>query len=124
MSKGVSNRYSIDLSAIDRDNLYVNETKLHSLTKDIDKQLNTIVLSLNNISVNINKLINQKVFKGNKAETMKGLSKKAKSQSGAADKLRKDLCDKVNEDIQYYPIKILDDRISELERKINMITKE
>ena len=112
------------MSILDKNNLYVNEVKLDSFSKDMEKQLNTIVLSLNDISVNINKLINQKVFKGNKAETLKGLSKKAKSQSSAADKLRKDLCDKVNEDIQFYPIKILDDRISELERKINNLTKE
>ena len=119
MSKKKTDHYSLDLSSLDKNNLFVNDVKLNSLSKDMQRQLDVIHLSLSNINVNLNKLINQKVFKGNKAETLKGLSKKAKSQAGAAVKLKKTLVDDVNSDLQLYPLKVLDERISELEKKIS-----
>lgn len=122
MSKKKTDHYSLDLSSLDKNNLFVNDVKLTSLSKDMQRQLDVIHLSLSNINVNLNKLINQKVFKGNKAETLKGLSKKAKSQAGAAVKLKKTLVDDVNSDLQLYPLKVLDERISELEKKISSLT--
>ena len=122
MSKKKTDHYSLDLSSLDKNNLFVNDVKLNSLSKDMQRQLDVIHLSLSNINVNLNKLINQKVFKGNKAETLKGLSKKAKSQAGAAVKLKKTLVDDVNSDLQLYPLKVLDERISELEKKISSLT--
>ncbi len=122
MSKKKSDLYSLDLSSLDKNNLFVNEVKLNSLSKDMQRQLDVIHMSLTNINVDLNKLINQKVFKGNKAETFKGLSKKAKSQAGAALKLKKSLIDDVASDIQLYPLKVLDERISELEKKIANLT--
>ncbi len=117
MSKN-NNHYSLDLDSLDKNNLYVNEVKLNSISKDMLEQLTVIETSLMNINNNLTKLINKKVFKGNKADTLKGLSKKAKSQASAAGKLKKSLIEDINADIQLYPIKVLDDRISALEKKI------
>ena len=118
MSKNNSNNYSFDLKSLDKNNLFINEAKVVSLSKDMERQLDIIQLSLANINVDLNKLINQKVFKGNKAETLKGLSKKAKSQAGAALKLKNNLIESINSDTQLYPLKVLDERISALEKKI------
>ena len=117
MSKN-NNRYSLDLNSIDKNTLFVNEVKLNSLSKDMQKQLDVIGTSLTNINCNLNKLINKNVFKGNKADTLKGISKKAKAQASAADKLKKSLINDIAADIQLYPLKVLDERISALEKKI------
>ena len=117
MSKN-NNRYSLDLKSIDKNTLFVNEVKLNSLSKDMQKQLDVIGTSLTNINCNLNKLINKNVFKGNKADTLKGISKKAKAQASAADKLKKSLINDIAADIQLYPLKVLDERISALEKKI------
>lgn len=117
MSKN-NNRYSLDLNSIDKNTLFVNEVKLNSLSKDMQKQLDVIGTSLTNINCNLNKLINKNVFKGNKADTLKGISKKAKAQASAAEKLKKSLINDITADIQLYPLKVLDERISALEKKI------
>ncbi len=115
---------SFDLNAIAKDELYLDEGKLKKQVKDMEKQLNVLNKSFKNISVSVNKLINQKAIKENRIDNFKGLAKKAQSQSMAASKLKSSLLDSYEKDLQYYPIKLLDERISELEKKINSLTED
>ena len=114
----------IEVTGINKDHLYINESKMRTLSKDMQKQLGILSESLSNIHVSLNKLVNHKVVKGSRLDKFRGLSKKAKAQSIAADKLMNTLTDKCSEDLQLYPIQLLDERIAELEKKIASLTNE
>ena len=50
MSKKKTDHYSLDLSSLDKNNLFVNDVKLTSLSKDMQRQLDVIHLSLSIIN--------------------------------------------------------------------------
>ena len=115
---------SFDINSIPKDELILNEAKAKKHVNDIEKQLDVLNRSFKDISVTLNKMINQKVIKENRIDNYKGLAKKCHSQSIAADKLKNSFLDSYQKDLQYYPIKLLDERISELEKKIQSLTEE
>jgi len=120
------NRASVvtEVSGINKDKLFINEAKMRSLSKDVEKQLAVISESLGNISTSLNTLVSKKVITGSRVDSYKSWSKRAKSQANAADKLVASLHDKTNVDLQLYPIQLLDERIAELEKKISSLTNE
>lgn len=124
MSKKNTKNTSLEINNIDKNTFYINDTKVKTITKDMQKQLEVIRVSLSKIQVSLNTLVNKKAIKGNKADVYKGLAKKAKVQAASSEKLSKILFDKMNEDIQQYPIYLLDKRIEELENKIASLIKE
>jgi uncharacterized small protein (DUF1192 family) len=113
-----------EVSGIDKDKLFINENKMRNLSKDIEKQLAIISDSLSNLSNSLDVLVNNKVVTGNRIDSYKSWSKRAKSQANAADKLIDSLHEKTNVDLQLYPIQLLDERIAELEKKIASLTNE
>ena len=113
-----------EVSGIEKDRLYINESKMRSLSKDMQKQLTVIAESLNHLSDSLNQLVSQKVVTGNRVDSYKSWSKRAKSQAIAAEKLIASLNEKCNADLQLYPIQLLDERIAELEKKIASLTNE
>ncbi len=113
-----------EVSGIEKDRLYINESKMRSLSKDMQKQLTVIAESLNHLSESLNQLVSQKVVTGNRVDSYKSWSKRAKSQAIAAEKLIASLNEKCNADLQLYPIQLLDERIAELEKKIASLTNE
>lgn len=109
----------IDVSnKIDKNNLYIDSNKMDLLVNDMDLQLENIRVSLSRINNILNIVTKNGYVKGSRKETFKNWSLKAKSQSNNALKLRNMLFKKYNEDLEIYPIKLLDDRISILEEKI------
>ena len=124
VSKYSLGNHSIEVTNVDRDNLYVNDSKVKGIEKDMQKQLEIIRSSLLNISSLLNRCVNLKVVKGNRVDIYKGWARKAKTQGLAAEKLKANLSEKYSEDLKNYPLKLLDDRIAELERKIANMTKE
>ncbi len=108
----------MEITDIDNDRLFVNDVKVKSITKDMQKQLDIVRISFMNINNSLNQLVNQKVIKGSRLDAVKNLSKKAKSQATATEKLKDTLIQKSTEDMQLYPIQLLDERIAELEKKI------
>lgn len=107
-----------DIGDIREGEVFLNEAKVGPTIEDIEKQLGELEKSLTSVSVSINKLVNQKVIKGNRVDAYKSLSKKAKAQATAASKLKVTLHEKYVEDLQFYSIQLLDQRIAALERKI------
>ena len=121
---GKSKKASVDVGAIQKGDLFLNEAKVRPIVKDMEKQFNELEKALKIVNVSMNKLVNQKVVKGSRAEAYKALSKKAKAQATAASKIQGMLKDKYEEDLQFYPIQLLDMRIAELEKKIASLTEE
>ena len=113
-----------EVSGIEKDRLFINEAKMRSLSKDMQKQLTVISESLEHLSESLNLLISQKVVTGNRVDSYRSWSKRAKSQAIAAEKLIASLNEKCNADLQLYPIQLLDERIAELEKKIASLTNE
>ncbi len=122
MSKKIKN--ATEITGIDKDVLYINESKMRGLSKDMQKQLEIISDSLYNLNSSLNYLISQKIVTGNRLNSYKSWAKRAKSQAIAAEKLITTLNEKCNEDLQLYPIKLLDERIAELEKKIASLVNE
>ena len=104
---------------INKDDLYINDSKARAIEKDILKQLDIIRVSLMKSNEILNKTINKKIIKGSRVDVFKGWAKKSKAQSMASEKLKCFLKDSYEMDLRNYPIKLLDERIAELEKKIS-----
>ena len=105
-------------SKITKDELYLNEAKVDPVIRNINKELDGINDSLQKINIILNKSVKLGAVKGSKANTFKSWAKKSKGQAANALKLKEKVSTKYNKDVKDYPIKLLDDRIAELEKKI------
>ena len=103
--------------------LYLNEVKTEPVMKNILKELDEISNSLQRINITLNRSVKIGAVKGSKASSFKSWAKKCKSQADNALKLKEKVSVKYNKDVRDYPIKLLDDRIAELEKRIAMLTK-
>lgn len=110
-------------SKLTKDELYLNEVKADSVVKNILKELDGVSNSLQKINIALNRTVKLGVVKGNKANTIKSWAKKSKEQANNALKLKEKVSVKYEKDTKDYPIKLLDDRIAELEKKIAMMSK-
>lgn len=108
---------------LSKTNLYVNESRANSIVKDINNQLDDMRNSLLNINIILNKSVKGKYVKGSRANSFKGWAKKCKSQADNSLKIKDKLNTKYEEDVRKYPIKLLDERIAELEKKIADLSK-
>ena len=109
---------------IQRNRIYVNEKKAEPLVKDIDYQLDVLKKSFGRIHVLINQTVNLGVVSGKRADAFKAWAKKAKSQSNNSEKLRDNFVTKYYDDVRRYPLQLLDDRIYELEKKLEKLSNE
>lgn len=105
-------------SKLTKDELYLNEVKADPIIKNIIKELDEVNNSLQRINIVLNRSIKVAAVKGSKANTFKAWARKSKEQANNALKLKEKVSTKYNKDAKDYPIKLLDDRIAELERKI------
>ncbi len=103
---------------INRHHLFINEPKANPIEKDMEAQFDTIHSSLIHIQELLNRSVNLGVASGKRAEVFRSWAKKAKSQATNAEKMKASLVDKYSADLKNYPIRMLDDRIAELEKKI------
>ena len=108
---------------ITKEGIYINEVKADPIIKNILKELDGISTSLQKINITLNRSVNIGVVKGTKANTFKSWARKSKEQANNALKLKEKISTKYNKDVKDYPIKLLDERIAELEKKIAMMSK-
>lgn len=108
---------------ITKEELYLNEVRADSIIKNILKELDNINTSLQQINITLNRTAKIGAVKGNKASTFKAWARKSKEQGNNAIKLKDKITVKYNKDVRDYPVKLLDDRIAELEKKIAMMSK-
>ncbi len=105
-----------------KEGIYINEVKADPLIRNIIKELDEVSTSLQKINIILNRSVNIGVVKGNKANTFKSWARKSKEQATNALKVKEKACTKYDKDVRDYPIKLLDDRIAELEKKIAMMS--
>lgn len=105
-----------------KDELYLNEVKCDPIIKNILKELDDVNNSLQKINIMLNRSVKIGAVKGSKANSFKAWARKSKSQGNNALKLKDKVSTKYNKDVKDYPIKLLDDRIAELEKKIAMMS--
>ena len=106
-----------------KDELYLNEVKADPIVKNILKELDEISSSLQKINIILNRSAKIGAVKGNKSATFKSWARKSKSQADNALKIKEKVSVKYNKDVKDYPIKLLDERIAELEKKIAAMSK-
>lgn len=106
-----------------KEGIYLNEVKADPYVRNILRELGNIDTLLQQTNITLNRIANIGVVKGNKAKTFKSWAKKSKSQGSSALKLKDKVSILYNKDVRDYPIKLLDDRIAELEKKIAMMSK-
>lgn len=109
---------------ITRDNLFIDEKRCEKLVSSIDKNLELIEKSMLSIEKLLNKSLKDGVVTGSRVKVFKSWSRKCSSQANSASKIREKVDGAYEYDIKYYPIKALDDRIKELEYKIDQLMKE
>ena len=118
--------YSATISKItkytDKSKLNV-ESKTKKVIDDLLVQFNIIDESLNSISLILDKSIDYEVVNKARINVFKELKRKTKLQAAAVRKLGDILCEKYDEDVRNYPIKLLNDRIAEVEAKLAKLTK-
>lgn len=110
------------LEKIVNEGLMVNENKANGLIIDINKQLDNINTSLHKINILLNRATTLGLVKGARATAFRGWAKKSKAQADNALRIKDKLNDKYLQDVREYPIKLLDDRIAELEKQIKELT--
>ena len=103
--------------------LFVDEIKCDPIINDMSKDLDVMKNSLIRIQNLLNQCVTSGVVKNSRADNFKGWAKKAKSQSSSCEKLKSGLLSKYADDLDKYPLKLLDDRIKELELKISELEK-
>ena len=108
---------------IKKDELFMNEDKAEPIIANIVKELDAISVSLQKINIALNRSVKIGAVKGNKANTFKAWARKSKEQATNAAKLSDKVFAKYEKDVRDYPIKMLDDRIAELEQKIAAMSK-
>ena len=114
---------SINISDIDREHIFINDKKVKNIEKDMEKQLDVVRSSLLNINSLLNRCVNLKIVKGSRIDVYKGWARKAKTQRHSAEKAKVSLSEQYSADLINYPIKLLDERINELEKKIADLMK-
>lgn len=105
-----------------KEGIYLNEVKADPIIKNIMKELDEVSTSLQKINITLNRSVNIGVVKGNKANTFKSWARKSREQAGNALKVKEKVSTKYSKDVKDYPIKLLDERIAELEKKIAMLS--
>ena len=113
-----------EVKGIDKNYFYMDEAKAKRTVNDILKQLDVMKSSLLNMHLLLNQAVSSDIVKGMRAKSYKAWARKAKSQANSIEKLKASLSDKFDEDLRNYPLKLLDDRIAELERRISNMTSE
>ncbi len=102
--------------------IYVNEARSKGIVKDLNKQLDNAATSMYKINNILNRAATLGIVKGSRLTSFKGWAKKSKSQAINSLKIKDKLNDKYNQDVREYPIKLLDERIAELEKRIAELT--
>ena len=119
MGKYSLGKVDLELSKLlNKKDLYIDVKKVSKIESDMEKQLESIRVSLININNLLNVAAKSEFVKGQKANSLKSWAKKAKSQSLSADKLKEKLNILYSQDFYEYPLKLLNDRIAELEKRI------
>ncbi len=113
-----------EIKGIDKDYFYMDEAKAKKTVNDMLKQLDAMRASLLNIHLLLNQAVSSDMVRGMRAKSYKAWARKAKSQANSIDKLKASLSEKFNDDLRNYPLKLLDDRIAELERRIASLSNE
>ena len=98
--------------------IYINETKATPIVDSISGELDDISNSLNKINNILNRSVSIGAIKGARGNTFKSWAKKSKAQATNASKIKDKLDKTFAIDVKEYPIRLLDARIAELERKL------
>ncbi|MBQ3297285.1 MAG: hypothetical protein IJJ63_00855 [Bacilli bacterium] len=108
---------------ITKDNLFIDEKRCNELINNIDNNLELIEKTMLNIERILNRSVSLKAVTSTRVKVFKSWARKCKSQATSVERLREKLATGYDEDVRYYPIKVLDDRIKELEEKIALLEK-
>lgn len=96
-------------------------TNSKPLMEDISKQLEIVNCILNEIGEHLKVAAEEKYVKGENITKFIGWSNKCFSQAQAAERINKDLNLRYSDDVKKYGIQKLDERISVLEKKLEVV---
>lgn len=108
---------------VKKDQLFVDEKYSTPLISDIENELLSLKKSFMKVQLLINQSVSMGFVGGKRGTVFKSWARKAKSQAKQAEKLADSLKLNYQADVKNYPIKLLDQRIAELEKKIETMSK-
>ena len=124
MSKFDIDKQSNTVMNINKNHLFINSDKMKTIDKNMENDLEKMRGSLIQINILLNKIVKYDSIKGKRKEIFKGWAKVSKSQVLASEKLKLNLNEKYKDDLQKYILKLLDERISDIERRINLLSNQ
>lgn len=110
---------SVVQATVNKDVLFLDSAKADPIVEDMKAQFDTITRALNSISTNLNKAVKKKAVSGSYAKAFTGWAKKCSSQATAAGNRSKGLNSKYLADTQDYAMKLLSDKLTLFETKVN-----
>lgn len=120
-SLGKSN--SVINEQMTKDNLFIDEKRCSKLEQSINKNLELVEQSMLSIEKLLNKSLSSGAVSSSRIKIFKSWSRKCKSQANSSNRLREKIENSYEADINYYPIKVLEDKINNLEEKIAQLEK-
>lgn len=108
-------------SKMRKGDVYLDKPRAESIKNDMIKQFDNITASLTQINADLNKAVAKKVVKGSYAEAFKGWSKKCKAQATASKQRRTTLSSKFGESVRLFSMKLLEDKIADLLRRVTAL---
>ena len=124
MSEFDVNKKSNSILNIDKNCLFINSDKMKTIDKNMENDLDKMRSSLIQINSLLNKMVKYDSVKGKRKEVFKKWAKVSKSQALSSEKLKLNLNEKYKEDLQKYILKLLDERISDIERRIDLLSNQ
>ena len=122
MKKLVIEKENVELhKSMNKKKLYLNHKKAESCKKDALKQLDILSKTLNDLESILNKLSLKKAFGDEYNNFAVQCSKKCAAQAQAARSLKENFEFKYNDDQKSILIQELDERISEIEKRLESI---
>ena len=111
------------LKTVDKNVLYLDTKKATACKTSICKDIDNVVNDMENIHKLLNRCCKNNVVTGAYKTQIQGWSTKSAKQAGYAKSWKKNLNSKFDADTKEYTIKLLTDRIAELEKQIAALEK-
>ena len=124
MSKFDLGKRTTEINNINKTDLFINSSKLKSIDKNIQNDLEKMRSSLMNINSLLNKASKYDCVKGKRVEIFKGWAKVSKNQALSCEKVKYNFNDRYKDDLQKYILKLLDERISDIEKRIDVLSNQ
>lgn len=112
---------TVNSQLVNSNTLYIDKNAMDIIKANLKKDMASIDKSWEDLYTITSKTVKNKTFAGNTEKAFNNLAKKAKTRANKCVSQSKTLSAKIKEATDKYEMNLLNDRISELEAKLNTL---